>query len=197
MPNEHQNLLSRLKHVENKFIIGYAGGMGEANALDYLLAAAKLVADQPIALVLVGDGPNKQSMIERVVNEKLNNVYFMPSIGKLEIPSFLQACDALYIGWNKLPIYRFGICPNKLFDYMLAKKPVIHSVTAGNDLVNEANCGISVAAEDVEAIASAMTTLIKLSKPNLAALAQNGYNFVLRNHDYRVLATRFLDLLEN
>lgn len=197
MPNEHQNLLSKLKHVENKFIIGYAGGMGEANALDYLLAAAKLITDQAIAIVLIGDGPNKQSMIERVANENLNNIHFMPSISKLQIPSFLQACDALYIGWNKLPIYRFGICPNKLFDYMLAKKPVIHSVTAGNDLVSEANCGISVAAEDVNAIASAMTTLSKLSEVNLAALAQNGYNFVLRNHDYRILATRFIDLLEH
>jgi glycosyltransferase involved in cell wall biosynthesis len=169
--------------------------MGEANALDYLLAATKLIKDQAIAIVLIGDGANKAGLQQRVANENLNNVHFMPSITKLQIPSFLQACDALYIGWNKLPIYRFGICPNKLFDYLLAKKPVIHSVTAGNDLVNEANCGISVAAEDVEAIASAMTTLSKLSESNLAALAQNGYNFVLRNHDYRVLATRFLDLL--
>ena len=38
-----------------------------------------------------------------------------------------------------------------------------------------------------------MTTLSKLSEPNLATLAQNGYNFVLRNHDYRILATRFID----
>ena len=62
--------------LKNKFIIGYAGGMGEANALDYLIAAAKLIKDQAIAIVLVSDGPNKASMQQRVANENLNNVHF-------------------------------------------------------------------------------------------------------------------------
>ena len=193
MPNEHQNELSRLKHVENKFIIGYAGGMGEANALDFLLDAAKLITNKSVAIILIGDGPKKEHLLARVSNENIDNVKILPAISKLQIPDFLSACDALYIGWNKLPIYRFGICPNKLFDYMLARKPIIHSVTAGNDLVNEANCGISVPAEDIAAVASAIKAVATMKPENREILAKNGYNFVLRNHDYRILATRFLD----
>lgn len=191
IPNEHQNLFAKL---EGKFIIGYAGGMGDANALQYLLLAAdKLRNDKQIVFVLVGDGPNKTDLMAQVKNEKLENVYFMPAISKLQIPGFMERCNVMYIGWNKLPIYRFGICPNKLFDYMLACKPVVHSVTAGNDLVTDADCGLSVDAEDVDAIANAIKFLSTLKPDALEKLGKNGHNYVLLNHDYRVLATRFLD----
>ena len=39
--------------------------------------------------------------------------------------TLLAATDACFIGWNRKPIYRFGVCPNKLFDYMMAARPVI------------------------------------------------------------------------
>ncbi len=195
MPNELQNLISRLRDVEKKFIVGYAGGMGESNALEYLLRAGKLLTDKPIAFVLVGDGMLKTEFQEQVKKENLTNFHFMPAISKLEVPSFLKSCDALYIGFKKLPIYRFGVCPNKLFDYMLAEKPIIHSVTAGNDIVKEADAGISIEAEDVAAIAKAIEDLTKMDKALLAKFGRNGYNYVLKNHDYRVLATRFLDSL--
>lgn len=196
MPNEHQNELSRLKHIENKFIIGYAGGMGEANALDFLLDAAKLIGDKSIHVVMIGDGPKKEHLQARIKTELIENITILPAINKLQIPDFLSACDALYIGWNKLPIYRFGICPNKLFDYMLAQKPIIHSVTAGNDLVDEARCGLSVAAEDINEISSAIQNMKNLKAENRERMAKNGHDYVLRNHDYRILATRFLDRVD-
>lgn len=192
LPTAHSDLLKELKQ-QGKVIIGYAGGMGEANALNYLLMAARQISDKPIAIVLIGDGPNRQDLINYAKEHNLTNVHFLPAIGKLQIPAFLTACDALYIGWNKLPIYRFGICPNKLFDYMLAKKPVIHSVTAGNDIVAMANCGISVAAEDVTGIADAMRQIACLTPEQYQQFGENGYNYVLANHDYKVLATRFID----
>ena len=50
--------------------------------------------------------------------------------------------DGLYIGWERNSIYRFGISPNKLLDYMLVGRPVIHAVEAANDAVAECGCGI-------------------------------------------------------
>ena len=175
-----------------KFIIGYAGGMGESNALKFLLDAAKLILDKPIAIVLVGDGACRPELQQRLIDENIPNVHFMGSIGKLQIPDFLTRCDALYIGWNNLPIYRFGISPNKLFDYMLAQKPIIHSVSAGNDLVFEANCGISVPAENVQAIVDAFVDISQMSDENLIALGNNGQKYVLHKHDYKVIAQQFL-----
>lgn len=75
---------------------------------------------------------------------------------------------------------------------MLATKPVIHSVSAGNDLVVEANCGISVEAENIEQIANALHQISVMRNSELRALGQNGNKFVREHHDYAYLATRFL-----
>ena len=62
----------------------------------------------------------------------------------------------LYIGCRKKELYKFGISPNKIFDYMLSEKPIIHSVDAGNDPVADAKAGISVRPENPELIAQAV-----------------------------------------
>lgn len=180
---------------EYSFLIGYAGGMGESNALDYLISAAAIVAKVPdsgIAFVLVGDGACKEHLIKRLQNESIDNVFFLPAIKKSEVPDFLSKMDALYIGWHKLSIYRFGVCPNKLFDYMMAAKPIIHSITAGNDLVQEANCGLTVPAQDIDAIALATKQVANTPHDKLIKLGNNGYEYVIANHDYAILAQYFL-----
>ena len=103
--------------------------------------------------------------------------------------------DACYIGWQDKPIYRFGVSPNKIFDYMMAGKPVIHSVNASNDVVAESGCGVTVRPEDPEAIARAVLSLASMSSSERDALGGRGRDFVLKHHDYRVLARRFLEAL--
>ena len=72
----------------------------------------------------------------------------LPPIPKLQVPAMLAQVDIAYIGWQRVPIYRFGIAPNKLMDYMMAGRAVLHSVEAGNDPVAEAGCGVTVAPQD-------------------------------------------------
>jgi hypothetical protein len=59
----------------------------------------------------------------------------------------LAALDVAYIGWQRVPIYRFGIAPNKLMDYLMARCAVLHSVEAGNDPGAEAGAGLTVPPE--------------------------------------------------
>ena len=78
--------------------------------------------------------------------ERLANVTMLAPIPKLQVPALLAQVDIAYIGWQRVPIYRFGIAPNKLMDYMMAGRAVLHSVEAGNDPVAEAGCGVTVRA---------------------------------------------------
>jgi glycosyltransferase involved in cell wall biosynthesis len=201
IPQAHIDKIEQIRQ-KYQFLIGYSGGMGESNALEYLISAAakiskipqiKRQASQRVAFILVGNGACKEALIKRVHDENIDNVFFLPAIVKTAVPDFLSRMDALYIGWHKLSIYRFGICPNKLFDYMLSAKPVIHSVTAGNDLVQEALCGITVNAEDVDAITEAIKQISAMSKDKLKELGDNGQKYVVANHDYANLAQKFLD----
>ncbi|WP_024301265.1 glycosyltransferase family 4 protein [Pseudogulbenkiania sp. MAI-1] len=191
LPAEHVQALADLK-AQDRFVVGYAGGHGLANALDFLLEAASLLQQDKVSFVLVGDGPDKAALQARAAELGLANVSFLPAIPKRAVPAFLAHCDALFIGWRKLPIYRFGINPNKLFDYLMAGKPVIHSVEAGNDLVREAGAGLSVGAEDPAAIAEAVRRMMTLPSAERERMGEAGRAHVLAHHDYAVLARRFL-----
>ena len=176
-------------------VVGYAGSMGLPNALDTLLDAAALCPDAPWRFVLVGSGHEQARLARRVAAEGLHQVTFLPPIPKAQIPAFLAAVDIAYIGWQRVPIYRFGIAPNKLMDYMMAGCAVLHSVEAGNDPVAEAGCGLTVPPQDAAAVADGLRRLAAVPADERRAMGRRGRAFVMANHTYPVLAQRFLEAL--
>jgi glycosyltransferase involved in cell wall biosynthesis len=183
----------RAESAKGHFLVGYAGSHGSANALDNLLKAAALLRDAPVSIILVGHGPDKAALQAAAREQGLANVVFAPPVPKASIPTLLARMDALYIGWHRIPIYRFGINPNKLIDYMMSGRPIVHAVEAGNDPVKDCDCGLSVPPEDPAALAAAISTLRSLDPAIRSAMGARGRRYVEQNHDYRVLARRFLE----
>ncbi|WP_288381028.1 glycosyltransferase family 4 protein [uncultured Massilia sp.] len=173
-------------------IVGYAGNHGISNSLDTLLDAAQRMRDERVAFVLVGGGPEKERLRRRAAEHGLRKVYFLDPVGKDDIPALLQWFDLAYIGWRRQPLYRFGIAPNKLMDYMMAGRPVLHAVEAGNDPVGEARCGLTVAPEDPDASAQGIRTLLAAGADERKAMGERGRQFVLQHCTYPVLSERFL-----
>jgi glycosyltransferase involved in cell wall biosynthesis len=120
---------------------------------------------------------------------------FLPPVSKPSIPALLASMDVCYIGLARKPVFRFGVSPNKLIDYMMAARPVIHAIEAGNDLVAESGCGISISPEDPAALAQAVRRLMACTPAEREAMGQRGRNYVMLHHDYRVLARRFLEAM--
>lgn len=191
LPEELDALLAGLR-AQGRTVVGYAGSHGLANALDTLLDAAALLKDKPLAFVLVGDGPEKARLERRARELGLAHLYFAPPIPKAQIPALMTLIDIAYLGWQRQPLYRFGIAPNKLIDYMMGGCPVLHAVEAGNDPVLEAGCGLTVAPEDPRAVADGLVSLLALSRPERRALGERGRAHALANLTYPVLGQRFL-----
>lgn len=189
----YKNYFENLKR-NGKKILGYAGGHAKSNALDYLLDAMKLIEIKDVICVMVGKGQEKERLMKRVENEEIQNVFFLDPVSKLEIPSLLSCMDVLYIGWENNPLYRFGISPNKLIDYMLSAKPILHSVNAANDWVAETNCGISVMAESPQEIAKGIDYLFSLDDSILHEMGQRGYLYASENLNYSFLAEKCLSI---
>jgi glycosyltransferase involved in cell wall biosynthesis len=184
------------QRAAGRTVVGYAGSMGLPNALDHLLDAARLLQAEPIAIVMVGDGHERARLARRVADEGLARVTMLPPIPKAQIPSMLRNVDIAYIGWQRVPIYRFGIAPNKLMDYMMAGCAVLHSVEAGNDPVAEAGAGLTVPPESPSAVADGLRRLAATPPDGRRAMGERGRAFVLANHTYPVLAQRFLSAVQ-
>jgi glycosyltransferase involved in cell wall biosynthesis len=179
---------------KDKFIVGYTGTIGIANALEYLLeAASKLQEYKDIAFVIVGDGKEKRRLKEKY---KFDNIIFIEPIQKKQVQSILKLFDVCYIGWNKERLYEYGISANKIFDYMYSAKPVVHSYSGKSDIVTLANCGITIDAQNPKAIKEAILKLYSMPKEQREALGQNGKKYVLEHFTYEKLAKKYIQLFE-
>ena len=171
---------------EGRFLVGYAGGIGLANAIDDLVAAAARLHGAHVAFLILGDGPGRAAVEHQASAAGLDNVHFLGRIPKRMVRGALEACDALYLGWKRRSIYRFGLSPNKLFDYMAAARPVLHATSAPGDPV--AACGSRIAeAEDAEALAAAIEQLAALPAGARLELGARGRREVEERYDYPVL----------
>jgi glycosyltransferase involved in cell wall biosynthesis len=175
-----------------RFIVGFAGSHGVANALDTLLGAATLMRDEPVTFVLAGVGPERERLRQRARDEGLDNVCFLDPVAKEHVPALLDCFDLAYIGLQRQPLFRFGVAPNKLIDYMMAARPVLYAIESGNDLVREAGCGVSVKAEDAAAVAQGVRAMRALDPGQRRSMGLQGRKFVLENLTYPVLGQRFL-----
>jgi len=177
------------------FLVCYAGAHGIANELRTLVEAASRLADSQVRVVCIGKGPEKPALVQQAAALKAP-VTFLDAIPKRQIPATLRAMDALYVGLQPQSLFRFGISPNKLLDYMMAGRPIIQAITAGNDPVHSAGCGYSVPAGDVAAVADAIGRMRSLTIDERDAMGARGTAFALKEHDYRELAQRFLKVME-
>lgn len=181
---------------KNKFIVGYTGTIGVANAIDTLIDAALLSREyDDIHYVLVGGGKEKQIMQERVANLGLNNITFIDPIPKKQIQSMIALFDVCYIGWHKNSLYRFGIAPNKIPEYLFSGRPIIHAFSGNGDLVTIANAGITVEAEEPHAIVKAIKTLKNMSIADRNEMGENGHRYVVEILQYKQLSKKIVELI--
>lgn len=191
LPNDIQDKLENI-HQQGKFIIGYFGGHALSNALDILLDCAKMLRkEKELVFVLVGNGVEKQRLIKRCHEENICNVIFFDAIKKRAVPNLLKWFDCVYIGTIESPLYRFGLGMNKIYDAMMAGKPIVLSATTPPTIIEQYNCGIVVPADNKEKIIDAINSLYQMTREERDRLGRNGQNAVKENFTYDKLAKSF------
>ena len=142
VPSASREVL-REKYGFDKFTAIYTGAHGPANGLDLLLDAAHEVRDLPIDIVLVGGGVAKPALQRDAERRGLTNVRFLDPVPKEEIPDLLHAADLGLHVLADVELFRDGVSPNKVFDYMAAGLPVLTNCPGlVSDLVRNAACGV-------------------------------------------------------
>ena len=191
--DRHRDALASLR-ARRGLLVGFLGTHGLANALHTFLQAAVRLHGESVGFVLIGGGPDKEQLMTEANRLGLgDSVLFLPPVGKRQVPSALAELDVLYIGLQKQPLFRFGISPNKIFDYMMAGRPIINGIEAGNDPIAEAGCGRSVPSEDPDALAAAIRELAVMGSEEREDLGRRGRGFVESRHQIRNLAARMLE----
>lgn len=193
LPERQRKALEKLR-TEGKFIVGYFGGHALSNALDMLLDAAKEVKEKDIQFVLVGNGVEKERLIKRTEDEKIKNVLFLPPVPKRSVPELVKFFDCSYMGAMPSTLYRFGVCLNKMYDSMMAEKPILMAVDVSYSPIEEYECGILVREGDTGKIAENVEKLFHMPEEKGREMGKRGRLAALAHFNYDVLAVRFASL---
>jgi glycosyltransferase involved in cell wall biosynthesis len=192
LPEEHRALFAKLRE-EKRFIVGYFGGHALSNCLGTLIESAKQTKDEEVHFVLVGDGVEKANLMASAAG--LKNISFLPAIGKRAVPTLVQQFDCIYIGAKDSPLYRFGVCMNKMYDGMMAGRPIVFAINAPLTPVEEYKCGVIVPPENPAEIINAVAQIKSMTPAEREETGNRGREAVLKNFTYEKLAATFADIM--
>ena len=179
------------------FVAMYVGAHGTYSSLGTVLDAAELLRDEPsVRVVLVGGGDQKPGLVADAAQRGLDNVVFVDPVPKQDVPGWLTRADVCLLPYQDRALFA-GALPNKTFDYMGAGKPIIAAVPPGelSALVTRAECGVAIAPEDPQAMADAIRAMAADSA-SAARMGAAGAGFVCTHYDRKVLAARFVEIVE-
>ena len=182
-------------HLEDKFIVLYAGAHGISNDLNVVLDAAWMLMDQKkIQIVLLGDGKEKPALQARAAELELSNVSFVSSVPKSEMPGALAAADACIAILKPLEEYKTTY-PNKVFDYMAAGRPVVLAIDGViREVVETAQCGLFVEPGNASAMADAICKMAS-DPQSCHAMGLKGRKYLEVNFSREAIGERLLDVL--
>lgn len=185
---------SSLRSAPNNHVALYAGLHGLAQGLDQLIQAANALRDEAgLEIVLVGDGPEKQRLLEIAQRQRLENIRFLNSIPAENVPQMLASADILLI---TLKSYIPGAVPSKLYEAMASGKPVL-LVASGEAaaIVEQHQAGIVVEPGDIPGLVNALRKLH--ADPELRReLGKNGRHAAEESFNREKIVASFLAFLE-
>ena len=147
--------------LANRFLVVHVGNMGVKQGLDVVLAAAERSRNCPeIVYLLVGDGAMRPALEARAAATGLTNLRILPLQPAAVFRDVLAAADLTLVTQHRA--VADIVFPSKVLTLLAAGKPVVASLNGTSEVarvVFEAGAGVITAAEDPEALATAVRTL--------------------------------------
>ncbi|MBD2742047.1 glycosyltransferase family 4 protein [Coleofasciculus sp. FACHB-1120] len=182
-------------NLVDTFTVLYSGNMGRCHDMDTILEAARLLENEPIQFVFIGNGAKRQTCINKVSMMGLRNCRFLPYQNKQNLPYSLTACDLSLVSIS--PGMEGLVVPSKLYAALAAGRPLAvicepHSYL--RQLISEAKCGAAFNNEDANGLAKFIQSLA--ASPNLVnRMGRAGRHYLESNFTPEIIAQQYSTIL--
>ena len=187
------------KKINQDFLTIYTGTHGIANGLNTLIDAAKILKDKEfnnIKILMVGDGSEKQKLIEKASFFGLDNISFLDPQSKEDISSVFEKADLGLQILKNVPEFYYGTSPNKFFDYISNGLPVLFNYPGWlADLNDDFNFGYQSKPDDAADLASKM--ILASKDKDIDKKGENAYHLACSNFNRKNLAKEFETVIRN
>jgi glycosyltransferase involved in cell wall biosynthesis len=192
-----QHLAHKLGISDNDKVILFVGTIYEFSGLENIIQNFETIKSKvkEIKFLIVGGGPNFEKIKSLVNKKKLKSDVILTNFKpQHEIPKFISLADVCI---NSFEINKITdrIIPIKILEYLACGKPVLSTPLKGTiDLLPKEDFGIIYSPYDsfVESLTDLLANTEKLEE-----LGNKGLDYVIKNHDWDILADLLLKKFEN
>ncbi len=194
---EHKIAVKPVVNFESKGpVLFYFGVVAERRGIfDALSVFEELVSENhPLVFLIIGPVDKKDSrrFFNIINSEQLHDrVNYIPWIDGSELPAYLEITDICLAPFQKNPQHESGVA-NKIYDYMLGKKPVIASdCKPQKKLIERYRCGLIYTTRS-----EFKAAIEKLSSdPELRSeMGKNGFNAIVNENHMGLIKGRLINL---
>ena len=192
-----QQLAHDLGISDNDKVILFVGTIYEFSGLENIIQNFEIIKNKSkdIKFLIIGGGENFEKIKSLVNKKKLDTEVILTNFKpQHEIPKFISLADVCI---NPFEINKItdSIIPIKIFEYLGCGKPVLSTPLKGTmELLSEEDFGIIYSPFDtfVENLSNLLDNTEKLEE-----LGNKGLDYVVKNHDWNILADSLLKKFES
>jgi len=182
-------------NLKDKFIVGYIGTHGLAHSLDFIVESIKMIEDKDIHFLFIGDGAMKEKIIKIAFDLHLDNITFLDSISKNEVPEYLSIVDVSLAPLKKSDTFK-TVIPSKIFEASAMQIPTLLGVQGqAQEILEKYGAGLCFLPENAEDFIEKIL-LLKNDK-TLYKKCQIGCSKLANNFDRKLLANKMLNAIIN
>jgi len=174
--------------LNDKFVVMYTGNIGVANDIECIIKSADLLRNyKDIIFLLIGGGIKKSEYVKYVKENNIDNIIFLDSFPKKEMPIVISSADVCIATLKDIPLFR-TVYPNKVFDYMASGKPTILSIDGViREVIEKAEGGIFVPPSNSKKLAEAILFYYN-NRDKISIHGKNARNYVKKYFEREKIA---------
>ncbi|MDH5740645.1 MAG: glycosyltransferase family 4 protein [Nitrospira sp.] len=195
-PLDGVNSLAEDLGVRGKFVVSYFGTHGMAHHLETIFhAARRLSHSKNIVFLMVGDGAERQALVQMRDKMALDNVMMLDQQPKSRMRELWALSNVSLVLLKKSDLFK-TVIPSKIFESLAMAKPIILGVEGESaELIQAAQAGICIQPEHADDLAARALELSE--NPELCQqLGKNGRKYVIEHFDRTVLARKLTSVIE-
>lgn len=170
---------------DDSFKIIFTGNIGVAQGLQILPQTAKILKEENVKFVIVGDGRYLENLKADIEKNNVQDKFVMIERQKAEtIPVLLAACEAAFISFAEDELWTKTI-PAKLQSYMACGMPVVAAAQGETArIIEESGCGLYCRLGDATKLSK---TIVKMMHADLTEMGKKSRKYFENNFDKQVL----------
>lgn len=186
----------QLPEKEELFTFMFLGSVNILANIESVILAFKNANLKGCRLVIAGEGPEKNNLMNLVEKNNIDNVLFL-SFNSKDVGIVQSTSDVLVLslkqGASSLAF------PSKIPAYMFSSRPILAYVDIPSDIANtikDANCGWVVQSGNMNELLDCMTKIVSIEKTALRNMGQGGKEYAHEHLSRSANLKRIVSIIE-